>query len=188
MGGPKRRLAASLGEVAAWRIYRAMSASLLRSLADPRWRTVLAVTPDDAVGLRAPDIWPATTPRVPQGAGGLGPRLARAFDRKGPTIVVGTDAPDVRASDVWAGFRALQRADAVFGPAVDGGFWLMGLARPVTAARLAAVRWSSPDALADTVDALGRVRRVRFLRVLRDVDDGADWRAVNRVGQARLSG
>ncbi len=67
--------------------------------------------------------------------------------------------------------------DAVFGPAVDGGYWLVGMKRrPWLRGVFADVRWSSPHALADTLANLAG-RRVLLLDRLRDVDTGADLAA-----------
>ncbi len=96
-----------------------------------------------------------------KGAGDLGQRMARIFAAlaPGPAIIVGSDIPDLRAEDVAHAFRALRRADAVLGPAHDGGYWLIGLARTKLARALEKpIRWSSPHALADTRLALGPTR------------------------------
>ena len=176
LGTVKRRLAREAGDAAALRFHHAMLRSLARRLGrDRRWRTVLAVTPDRARFPAAP------LPKVPQGRGDLGERMARALARhRRRAVLVGSDIPGIRASDIAAAFRALEgRADAVFGPAEDGGYWLVGLGprRPHDLFR--GVRWSGPHALADTL-ANCRGRRVALLRRLRDVDDAADlaaWRA-----------
>ncbi len=178
IGGAKSRLAADIGAAGAWRVYRAMCARLFPRLRDPRWETVLAVTPDRAAARAFSDLWGRSEPRVGQGSGDLGDRLERVLNRQGPTIVIGADAPQVTAHDIWCGFKALRRADLVFGPAADGGFWLIGVSRPTPRGALSHIRWSSGDALADTQAAFGEAARVVHLRRLRDVDDGADWRAV----------
>jgi hypothetical protein len=180
LGAVKRRLAREVGDAAALRFHRAMLASLARRLGrDRRWRTVLAATPDRA-------RFPTPLPRVPQGRGDLGERMARALARDRRAVLVGSDIPGVRAADIAAAFRALDgRADAVFGPAEDGGYWLVGLGprRPPDPFR--DVRWSGPHALADTL-ANCRGRRVALVRRLRDVDDAADlaaWRVAAGVSR-----
>jgi glycosyltransferase A (GT-A) superfamily protein (DUF2064 family) len=96
IGGAKTRLAAGVGKVQAWRRHRAMTAILTRRLQDKRWRTVLAVSPDRAVGRRYPRVWPDHLARQPQGGGDLGERQARVFRQvRGPVCVIGTDAPEV---------------------------------------------------------------------------------------------
>jgi uncharacterized protein len=182
LGAVKRRLAREVGDVAALRFHRAMLASLARRLGrDRRWRTVLAVTPDRA-------CFPTPLPRVAQGRGDLGERMARALARDRRAVLVGSDIPGIRAADIAAAFRALDgRADAVFGPAEDGGYWLVGLGPRRPAEPFRGVRWSGPHALADTA-ANCRGRRVALVRRLRDVDDAAGlaaWRTAAGVSNSR---
>jgi glycosyltransferase A (GT-A) superfamily protein (DUF2064 family) len=100
-------------------------------------------------------------------------RVLRRFpDRR--AAIVGCDIPETGAADLAAAFRALGHADAVFGPAADGGYWLVGMGPRRPARPFAAVRWSSVHALADTLANFGG-RRVVMLRTLSDVDTGADW-------------
>lgn len=181
-GVGKRRLAAEVGNLAAWRFQRSALAALTRELAhDPRWITWLAVTPD------RPTNWVRGARPIGQGPGDLGARLTRLACGlpPGPLIVIGSDAPQVNRGDIAAGFQALGRFAAVFGPARDGGFWLVGLSRRGRRRPpFSQVRWSTPDALADTLVNLGD-RPVGYLRVLEDVDDAASLRRVGAGGLRR---
>jgi hypothetical protein len=180
IGRAKRRLAASIGAIPATRFYRACLAhTLMRLGRNPRWRTLLAVSPDSDVG--AP-FWPRRIERLPQGHGDLGARMQRLIRRlpPGPAIIVGSDIPAVRASDIARAFRLLGNADAVFGRAPDGGYWLVGLRRaPHLLAPFAGVRWSSEHALADTLANL-KGSRVAFAATLSDVDTEEDYRRLRR--------
>jgi glycosyltransferase A (GT-A) superfamily protein (DUF2064 family) len=116
---------------------------------------------------------------VPQGGGGLDERLAAAFAVcDGPALLIGMDTPQV-TPDLLAVEPA--GCDAYFGPAEDGGFWALGLARP-DPALLRGVPMSTPF-----TGAVQRARlvsaglRVRDLPVLRDVDTAADAEAVATV-------
>lgn len=173
-GTVKRRLAAGLGTGAALCWYRAMlDATLRRLAADPRFRTALAVTPDRARG-----PWRRGLPAVGQGPGDLGARMARIArrHRRGRVAIVGADIPGLRAEDVAQAFRRLNHAAACFGPAEDGGYWLVALGPRRPSRPFGAVRWSGPHALADTL-ANFRGHRVSLLRRLRDVDTAADLAA-----------
>ena len=177
LGRGKRRLARDIGNLAAHHFYRMQIAALLRRLGrDPRWRTMIAVTPDSAVRRR----WPIRAPTVAQGRGDLGARMARAIARPphGPVVLIGADVPAVERDHVWSAFRALGDHHLVFGPARDGGYWLVGMRRaPRSVPRdFGAVRWSSRHALADSIATVGRGRRVALIDILEDVDDGAAWR------------
>ena len=70
-----------------------------------------------------------------------------------------------RARHIAAAFRLLGRHDLVFGPAEDGGFWLVGARRrPRLPPLFGQVRWSSPHALADTLADLPRTCLGRLCR------------------------
>jgi uncharacterized protein len=170
-GAGKRRLAAAIGDVRAVHFQRVRLQTLLHRLAsDPRWITWLAVTPDHAAA------WPHHIRRRNQGRGDLGQRMSRIMTTwpSGPTVIIGTDIPDVTARDIAAAFNALGGNDAVFGPATDGGYWLVGLRRTPRVRRpFDGVRWSTEHALADTARNLGAAK-VGTIRTLSDIDTGSD--------------
>lgn len=185
LGRVKARLAADIGAVEATALYRRTLTSLVRRLGrDRRWRTVIAITPD---GDASSTATPGRTRRMGQGRGDLGRRMDGAFRRlpRGRAVIVGSDIPDIQPRHIADAFRALGRYDAVFGPADDGGYWLIGLRRrPRVLSLFTGVRWSSPAALADTLANLGHGKRAALLDMLVDVDDGAAlarWRAARRV-------
>lgn len=189
-GRVKTRLARDIGAIAATWWFRHQTRALIRRLArDPRWTTELAVAPDRAAGARH---WPAHVARRPQGPGDLGDRMGRVLRGAppGPIAIVGGDIPGIRSGHIAAAFRALGRAEAVLGPAPDGGFWLIGLrrgGRAIPAGLFRGVRWSSADALADTAASLAPLT-VGHAATLADVDTGADLtqlRAKNRRSAAR---
>jgi hypothetical protein len=172
----KTRIARELGTATAVRFARHSAAALLqRVAADPRWSTVLAVTPDTAARCR---FWPCRIPAGPQGGGDLGARMQRLFDRAplGPAAIIGTDVPLIGRHHIAAAFRLLGRHDAVVGPAEDGGYWLVGLRRrPRLLRPFGGVRWSTAHALADTLANLRRRSvAVALLPTLFDVDTPAD--------------
>jgi len=187
-GRVKTRLGAGMGVVRATMVYRHMTACLMRRVADSvGWKVVAAITPDETEDsnpvLRGADF------SIGQGKGGLGARMARIFAEMppGPVVIIGTDIPDITASDIEAAFRALKHADMVVGPAGDGGFWLIGLAARARRFDLfGSVRWSSAHALADTLANLPEKRRVCRLRTLRDIDRREDFIAWTDNG-GRLS-
>jgi uncharacterized protein len=178
LGTGKRRLARDIGDIAALRFERAMIALLLRRLAkDRRWRLRIAVTPDKACH-RAGHCCSGVE-AVAQGQGDLGIRMRRAIKtcRPGPVVLVGADIPALDARHAAAAFHLLGSRDLVFGPAEDGGFWLVGARHPRRLPPLfERVRWSGPEALADTLAGLPRRIRVGYVDRLEDVDDGDAYR------------
>jgi uncharacterized protein len=178
LGGGKRRLARAIGDVATVRFERLMIALVLRRLgADPRWRLRIAVTPDKA--RHHARHWRQGVEAASQGGGDLGIRMRRALAScpPGPVVLVGGDIPALAARHVAAAFRLLGGHDLVFGPAEDGGFWLVGARRRPRLPRLfGQVRWSGPYAFADTLAELPRGVTVGFVERLEDVDDGEAYR------------
>lgn len=190
LGRVKRRLAAEIGAVPAWTFYRRNTGAVIRRLArDPRWTTTLVVAPDAAA--RSGRWWPRGLTRTSQGRGDLGRRMDRALRAPppGPVVLVGSDVPDIRPADIEAAFRLLGRKDLVFGPAADGGFWLIGARRrPRFPYLFRNIRWSTPDALRDTLANLPADLTAGFVRVLEDVDDGAAWARYRRALKFHATG
>jgi uncharacterized protein len=155
----------------------ALADTLAAVAATPAPRRVLAL--DGHPGGWVPDGFEV----IPQRPGGLGERLAGAFDVVGgPALLVGMDTPQISP-------RLLQRSaatltqdgvGAVLGPACDGGYWAIGLREP-RAEVFAGVPMSSPRT-APAQRARLRALRIRWreLPSLRDVDTIADARAVAR--------
>lgn len=174
MGRVKTRLAGDIGTVAAHAFARQTLHAVVPPLArDPRWLCWLAVSPDTAVHDRG--LWPRVHGLVRQGAGDLGRRMAGVAHKMptGPVVIIGTDVPAVRPSHIAQAFALLGRHDAVFGPAADGGYWLVGLnRRPVFRDIFQGVRWSTQHALSDTIANLPTHWSHALLEPLDDIDDG----------------
>ena len=103
----------------------------------------------------------------------------------GPVIVIGADAPDMRARHIKAAFKALRGCDAVFGPAEDGGYWLIGLSRRRAAPRLFdGVRWSTAHALEDTIKSLPQHFDIVQIDQLTDVDTKSDLASMGPFSKA----
>lgn len=182
LGRVKTRLAKGIGAVAATRFYRQTTHAVMRRLGrDPRWQTWVSLAPDHAIddgGLSS-----IALPRIAQGHGDIGERMQRIMDcmPAGPVVIVGSDIPEIKADHIAAAFRALGRADAVFGPADDGGYWLVGLRRrPRVVDIFEGVRWSSEQALEDTLRNVARAglvhERVATLSDVDTAEDFARWR------------
>ena len=192
LGVVKTRLARGIGMTRAWAFQRRTTDALLRRLAgDRRWRTIVAVTPDRlATAGPLPPSWPRPLHVMPQGLGDLGQRMARPMHGlpPGPVIIVGSDIPDLAPDHILRAFKALGDHDAVFGPAADGGYWLVGLKRRTVPRTLFEdVRWSGPHALTDSIATLGPRASVAMLETLHDIDtadDLAQWRAGQPRGSA----
>jgi rSAM/selenodomain-associated transferase 1 len=133
-----------------------------------------------------PGSWlPAGIEVVDQVGEGLSARLANAFAacfraRPGePVVLVGMDTPQLRPELlIEAGRRLDSGADAVLGPATDGGFWLIGLARPVPGAFDGVPMSTAHTGAAQRARLHALGCRTACIDPLTDVDDAATARRV----------
>ena len=113
-----------------------------------------------------------------QGDGDLGARMDRAFERRlpidGAVLLIGTDAPALDATMLQRAAAALAETDAVFVPALDGGYALIGLRRPAPSL-FEAMTWSVSTVMAHTRERLASAGlRHTELPPLADIDEAAD--------------
>ena len=168
-GRVKTRLCPPCTPEEAARIAAAALADTVETVnATPAARRTLVVEGDHP----APHGWT----RVPQRGDGLPERLAHAFgSARGPALLVGMDTPQLRPALLTQAADLLDGYDAVFGPAVDGGWWTLGLRDPSHGEVLRSIPTSTSSTGARTLAALrGRGLRVAMLPTLRDVDTAAD--------------
>lgn len=98
------------------------------------------------------EAWLGKVAIVDQGEGDLGERLTRAGPPY-PTVFIGSDAPDLTPDLLRNAADSLTHADAVIGPAEDGGYWLLGLIREV-AGVFQGIDWSTDAVFAQTMARL----------------------------------
>ena len=182
-GRVKRRLGDEIGMREAARFYRRLLDEQIGRMArDPRWTVWLFVTPDTSLRDPAWRLVPVSR-RKPQRPGDLGRRMKRPFLTlpAGPVVLVGSDIPAMRQHHIARAFALLGGHDLVFGPARDGGFWLVGArrGRPLPRSLFDGVRWSTPTALADTLAGLPRHVTTALADTLDDVDDAAALRRLS---------
>ena len=113
-----------------------------------------------------------------QGEGDLGARMSRTFERllaqHRRVLLVGTDAPDLDASRLAEAARALTHHDAVFVPALDGGYALVGLRRPAPAL-FDGVSWSTAQVMSQTRERTAAAGLSwTELAPVADIDEAAD--------------
>jgi rSAM/selenodomain-associated transferase 1 len=137
----------------------------------------------------APGSWrPAGVPVLAQRGGGLDERIAAAMadafaGLPVPVVLIGMDTPQVTPALLEAALRPLAdgTADAVFGPAADGGFWLLGLRRPDPGLVLGVPMSTAGTGAAQLARLTAGGLRVHHLPTLLDVDTAADACAVARL-------
>ena len=181
-GSAKTRLAGTLGAAGAARLAaRMLDATTACALEAAVGPVEVCCAPDAT----HPAFTALTRPAAglmltEQGDGDLGQRMHRALERvlatQASAIVIGTDAPALDAGYLCEAATVLQVHDAAIGPAVDGGYALIGLRRPA-AALFDGIDWSTSRVLAQTRERLGRLGLTWVeLAPLHDIDEPADLR------------
>ena len=179
-GVGKRRLAKSIGDLAAHRFYRRQLARSARIVGGERsWSGLVVLDPIGASARPGPIFGMPGARRLQrfdQARGDLGRRMAVALAEapRGPKILIGADIPGLNAAILRRALKAAGGADMAFGPAEDGGFWMVGCKRAPSIRQFDRVAWSTDRTLADTVKLLPRAWRIAFADTLRDVDEADD--------------
>lgn len=188
-GCVKTRLAASIGDEAAAALYaRLCELTLTTAVAARSARLVdeieLWCAPDaDAPGFAEWRDRYGIALRTQSGAD-LGARMRDALDsalaRGSRAVLIGTDCPILDVAYLARAVAALETCDAVFGPAEDGGYVLVGLARRIDA--FSGIPWSAPNTMSATRAKIGSLGAVwQELPTLWDVDEARDlvrWQAL----------
>jgi len=184
-GRVKTRLIPALGADGAAALYERMAgevAARVAKLRRPGLRRVALVEPPEQVAAVGEWLGEGFT-AVAQADGDLGARLTAAFAAAFAggarrVVAIGSDCLDLTPELIHEAFDALGRIDAVVGPALDGGYYLIGLGRAIPAT-FTAIPWSSPDTLTVTLDRLqGAGASVHLLPQLRDLDTPGDLAAL----------
>ena len=187
-GKVKSRLADGIGGEAAAQVYRSLTDRVISAIPDGEGVRVVFDPPDREGDVRrwlAPalarfgpvEFWP-------QAAGDLGRRLeaafARAFaaGRSATALAIGSDCVELGGRHLAeARERLAAGVDVVFGPALDGGYYLVGMRQPQPAV-FHGIPWSAPDTLARSLAAAAEAGlTTALLEPLRDIDDLDDLRA-----------
>jgi len=188
-GFAKSRLVPLLGEAGAAALAERLLVHALQQAADAGFDTLeLCVTPDTTHPLVHRLQAEHDALLSEQGDGDLGARMHRALARALRThqhaLLIGSDVPALDAALLRCADAALAHADAVFVPALDGGYALVGLRR-AEASLFEGVDWSTARVMAQTRErAAAAGLRITELPPVADIDTPADlvhlppgWRA-----------
>ncbi len=176
-GFVKTRLAASIGDDLSLGVYRQLVSTQFSHL-PPDWPVEIHYTPADAGGELLAWIGEGY-PFFPQPDGNLGNRLSHAvgtaFKRNhAPVFCIGADCPELVPSIFHHAANLLLTSDLVFGPTLDGGYYLVGM-KAHHHCIFEDIPWSSSETLAVSVRAAkANGLTVAILPELRDIDTGLD--------------
>ncbi|KAA9345914.1 TIGR04282 family arsenosugar biosynthesis glycosyltransferase [Adhaeribacter soli] len=181
LGKVKTRLAATIGEENALRVYK----ELLRHTRDITQnlpvRKLLFFT-----GSPDPAFWPSEIYEpYRQEEGDLGFRMEKAFEQAfaeggRKVIIIGSDCHELQEENISEAFEKLNSHKAVIGPAADGGYYLLGFSA-LNRSVFQHKTWSTDTVFHDTIRDFDREGLTyAVLPVLHDVDEGKDLNEVLR--------
>ncbi len=96
---------------------------------------------------------------------GLAVGFAKGYEN---VVLVGSDCPSLNVEDINHSFTTLSSCDLVFGPSVDGGYYLVGMAEMYPELFIN-IDWGTPQVLRQSLDCTTDLE-VKMLPVLHDVD------------------
>ena len=176
LGQVKSRLARTVGPDKALHIYRL--------LLDKTCQVALDSNSDKMVyysdRIEQEDIWDSQIFRkAVQSNGDLGIRMLNAFHRAfedgyDKAVIIGTDCFELSPQIINTAFEQLNKSDIVIGPALDGGYYLLGM-KTLHSEVFINKNWSTPSVLRDTLRDIRKLGlKPRLLPLLNDVDAEED--------------
>tara|TARA_R110002096_G_scaffold183757_9_gene361865 strand:- start:5185 stop:5790 length:606 start_codon:yes stop_codon:yes gene_type:complete len=178
LGTAKTRLAQTVGDENALEIYL--------ELLEITKKVVLSVKSDKEVWMSRRidenDMWEESSivKRVQRGDG-LGGRMSNAFKyalkekKYAKVVVIGSDCPDITSETIESAFTMLDEKEVVFGPASDGGYYLIGM-KNFYPELFKEITWSVSSVLENSIKKLKEMETsFALLKELSDVDTYQDW-------------
>jgi rSAM/selenodomain-associated transferase 1 len=174
-GKVKTRLAESIGNDAAFNIYKALL-NHTRSVADFINADKMVFYSDE---IEHNDEWNNDYSKAIQFGKDLGERMKNAFEGSfkndcNSAVIIGTDCPSLTVQLIEDAFEILNQRDVVIGPAYDGGYYLIGM-KKLHQYLFENIHWSTPDVLNETLFACDKNSLNYFLLpTLPDIDEEKD--------------
>lgn len=188
-GEVKTRLAAALGDDAALDLYRRFVLDILDTLDRTGIPVSICYSPSDSGNSVARWLGPGRHYQPQEGAD-VGERMQNAFQQAfsgGATraVLIGSDIPDLPAQVLSDAMAGLLTHDAVIGPALDGGYYLVGFRSDTFLPGIfRGIEWSTDTVLTGTLAVFAREgRAVLRLPPWRDVDTLEDLRDLSARGR-----
>lgn len=170
LGKCKTRLAATIGDVAALDIYNFLLAHTVRVTKE--LKAIKQVYYSDTIWEN--DIWDATVyEKKLQTGNDLGRRMEHAFTAGfnmgfHKIVIIGSDLYDLEQTDLEEAFKSLDDADYVLGPALDGGYYLLGM-KQINTKLFENKTWGTDNVLKTTLNDL-KNENIGFLKPKNDID------------------
>ncbi|MEZ4987567.1 MAG: TIGR04282 family arsenosugar biosynthesis glycosyltransferase [Saprospiraceae bacterium] len=176
-GKVKTRLAATVGDQQALRIYQALLTHTRDVVLQVNAKRLLFYSEE----IIHQDTWPvAFFDKMLQHPGDLGQRMASAFKvgfhTAQPLVIVGSDCAQLRPSIIEKALALLATHEMVIGPAMDGGYYLLGM-KNFHPEVFDGIAWSTPQVLEQTLHIIEQQGwSYAIVDTLSDIDTEADWK------------
>jgi len=178
LGHVKTRLARTVGDVEALRVYRFLLDKTRDTALQVDARRMLFYSEQ----IQHDDDWLSSQfDKFVQAEGDLGVRMSSAFETafaKGANraVIIGSDCPELDPDTVRTAFEALHAHELVIGPSADGGYYLLGM-RQLWPALFEGIPWSTEVVLEQTLHKAQQLGLKAFqLQTLNDIDEEQDWK------------
>ena len=174
-GKVKTRLAGGIGDRKALEVYRWLLGQTLEEVAKVRAQVHIYLDVGDNE-LDLPDHFQ----KYLQKGKDLGERMYRAMDERFKegaqgVVIIGSDLPDINSDRLEEAFKALEKDDMTVGPALDGGFYLLGL-KEGSPTLFNDIPWSAANTFERLMENAGELKlSTHLLPTERDLDDEKDF-------------
>ena len=190
-GQVKSRFSPTLSTESACDLYRAFLGDLFERIQQARVSPTVFYSGEPAGELSA--LLPYPWPLVAQSGDDLGARMASAFAQllagdATRAVLIGSDSPDLPLIHLRHAFQRLKHRDVVLGPAMDGGYYLIGLRAPAPSL-FENIAWGEPTVFAQTLERVKRAGlTMSVLPPWYDVDDAPSLELLRSLCAARRLG
>jgi rSAM/selenodomain-associated transferase 1 len=176
-GKVKTRLASSIGDEKALKVYKKLMHHTINIVSDSDADIFLFFSPDIPKNLD----FPSEMKIVLQNGSDLGEKMKNAFryvfeENYEQVVIVGSDCPELKSTHLNQAFSFLDVVDVVFGPAIDGGYYLLGM-KKLHDSFFEKKQWSTDSVLMDTLENI-RSQNLDYsqLEKLSDLDTIEDYK------------
>ena len=183
LGKVKTRLASSVGDEMALSIYKRLMHHTAIVAKESNAKSLVffseQIPPNDP-------IWEKDQfDYYQQHDGSLGDRIEAAFEvalaKYDKAIIIGSDCPGINPALIEEAITALDQHDVVIGPALDGGYYLLGMSA-LHRTLFRDINWSQSTVFNETIQSINELGlSYKALVALSDVDYEEDWEALKHL-------
>jgi len=177
LGKVKTRLASTLGDEQALKIYLSLLSHTRQIAEDVKVDRMLFYSSN----INAEDDWSADKfQKHLQAKGDLGERMKEAFQlafqEHSSVVIIGSDCASLNVEIIEEAFMALRSAPFVIGPAMDGGYYLIGM-NDFEPSIFENIDWSTDQVFDQTINTIKKLNKSCYLLPeLSDIDYEEDWK------------